>query len=201
MAGLQAIATAKRLGAQIVATDTRSVVREQVESVGARFVGVESAEDAQTGTGYAKELSAEFYAKQAELIKAQCAAADAVITTALIGGVKAPRLITADMVRGMRPGSVVVDLAAEGGGNCELSQPGQTVVEGGVTIIAPLNLPSTMPLHASLLFSRNLTTFILAFVKDGAFQLDPTDDIQKGALVTHGGQVLHGPTRKALGLS
>jgi NAD(P) transhydrogenase subunit alpha len=201
VAGLQAIATAKRLGAQVTATDTRSVVREQVESVGGKFVGVETAEDAQTASGYAKELSAEFYAKQAELIRTQCALADAVITTALIGGVKAPRLITAEMVRGMRPGTVIVDLAAEGGGNCELSQPGQTVVAGGVAIIAPLNLPSSMPLHASLLYARNLTTFLLAFVKDGAFQLDLNDDIQKGALVTRGGQVLHGPTRTALGLS
>jgi NAD(P) transhydrogenase subunit alpha len=200
VAGLQAIATAKRLGASITATDTRSTVAEQIQSLGAKFVGVESTEDAQTASGYAKELSQEFYRKQAELIAQQCAASDVVITTALIGGVKAPRLITADMVRRMQPGSIVVDLAAEAGGNCELTKPGETVVEHGVKILGPLNLPSSMPRDASTLFSRNLTTFVLAFwqEQERRFNADPLDDIIKGCVVTRDGEVTHGPTRELL---
>jgi len=200
VAGLQAMATAKRLGAAITATDTRKSVAEQIQSLGAKFVGVDSEEDAQTASGYAKELSPEFYRKQAELIGEQCALSDVVITTALIGGVKAPRLITADMVRKMRPGSIIVDLAAEGGGNCELSKPGETVVENRVTIMAPLNLPSSMPRDASTLFSRNLTSLILTFwqEEEKKFNLDLSDDIIKGAMLTHGGEVVHGPTREAL---
>jgi NAD(P) transhydrogenase subunit alpha len=200
VAGLQAIATAKRLGGTITATDTRSVVAEQIQSLGAKFVGVESAEDAQTASGYAKELSQEFYRKQGELIGQQCAANDAVITTALIGGVKAPRLITAGMVRRMQPGSVIVDLAAEAGGNCELTKPGETVVEGGVKILGPLNLPASMPRDASTLFSRNLSTFVLAFwqEKEQRFHPDPADDIIKGCVVTREGEVVHGPTRELL---
>ncbi len=198
VAGLQAIATARRLGATVEATDTRPVVKEQVESLGARWAGVETTESAQDAGGYAKELSAEFYKKQGELIAARCAAADVVITTALIGGIKAPKLITADMVKGMKPGSVIVDVAAEGGGNCELTQPGKTVREHGVTICGPNNLPSEMPMHGSLLYSRNLTTFVLAFWKDGRFNLDLNDDILKGATVTHDGQVLHAGARDAI---
>jgi len=121
-----------------------------------------------------------------------------VITTALIGGIFAPKLITAEMVRRMRPGSVLVDLAADGGGNCELSRPGETVVENRVRILAPLNLPSAMPTHASLLFSRNLTSFVLAFTRDKAFQLDLADDIQKGSLITHEGEIVHSRTRDAV---
>lgn len=200
VAGLQAIATAKRLGAAVTATDTRKAVAEQIHSLGAKFVGVESAEDAQTATGYAKELSQEFYRKQAELIAQQCAANDVVITTALIGGTTAPKLITEDMVRSMKPGSVIVDLAATAGGNCTLTEPGETVLHYGVKICAPLNLPSSMPQHASLLFGRNLTHFVLAFwnEKEKRFNLDLEDEIIRGALVTHDGQVLHGPTRAAL---
>jgi len=198
VAGLQAIATARRLGATVTATDTRKAVAEQIHSLGAKFVGVDSAEDAQTATGYAKELSPEFYRKQAELIAQQCAASDVVITTALIGGVKAPRLITAEMVRKMQPGSVIVDLAAEGGGNCELTRPGETVVENGVKIIGPLNLPASMPRDASTLYSRNLTTFVLEFYKDGRFNLDLQDEIIAGALVTHDGDVRHTASREAL---
>ena len=188
VAGLQAVATARRLGAVVEATDTRSAVREQVLSLGARFVGVETGESAEDAGGYARELSPEFYRKQAELIAGRCAASDVVITTALIGGVKAPRLVTAEMVRGMKPGTVIVDVAAEGGGNCELTRPGETVVEGGVTICGDDNLPSTLPWHASTLFSRNLTAFVLAFWKDGRFQVDPADEIQRAALVTHEGK-------------
>ncbi len=200
VAGLQAIATAKRLGATVTATDTRKVVGEQIQSLGGKFVGVESAEDAQTTSGYAKELSADFFKKQAELIAAQCAANDVVITTALIGGVKAPKLITAEMVQKMQPGSVIVDLAATAGGNCELTEPGKTVVKHGVKICAPLNLPSELPKDASTLYSRNLTTFVLTFWndKDKQFNLDLSDEIIKGALITHNGEVTHGPTRDAL---
>jgi len=189
VAGLQAIATAKRLGAAVEATDTRPAVKEQVESLGARFAGVPTDESAQDAGGYARELSPEFYRRQAALIAERCAAADAVITTALIGGVKAPRLITAEMVRAMKPGSVIVDVAAEGGGNCELTRPGETVTEGGVTICGPVNLPSEVPWHASTLYSRNLTAFVLAFWKDGQFRIDRDDEIIRGALVTHRGEV------------
>lgn len=186
VAGLSAIATAKRLGAAVEATDTRPAAREQVESLGARFVGVETTESAQDASGYAKELSPEYYRKQAELLAARCASADAVITTALIGGVTAPKLITAEMVRGMRPGSVIVDAAAEGGGNCELTRPGETVTERGVTVLGPRNLPAEMPWHASTLYSRNLTAFVLAFWKDGRFAIDLDDEILRGALVSGG---------------
>jgi NAD(P) transhydrogenase subunit alpha len=198
VAGLQAIATARRLGGNVTATDTRRAVAEQIQSLGAKFVGVEGAEDAQTASGYAKELSQEFYRKQGEVIAAQCAVSDVVITTALIGGVKAPRLITREMVQKMQPGAVIVDLAAEGGGNCELTVPGETVVENGVKIMGPVNLPSDMPRDASTLYSRNLTAFVLEFWKDNQFNLDLKDEIIAGALVTHEGEVRHGPTRNAL---
>jgi len=198
VAGLQAIATARRLGANVFATDVRPEVKEQIESVGAKYVGIELKEAASAGGGYAKELTEEDRARQLELLAAQCAQSDVVITTALIGGVFAPRLVSADMVRSMRPGAVIVDLAADGGGNCELSRLGDTVTVHGVTILAPLNLPSTMPLHASVLFSRNLTAFVQAFTKDKAFQLDFTDDIQQGAAITHDGEVKHVRTRDAL---
>ena len=198
VAGLQAIATAKRLGAHVTATDVRPEVKEQIESVGGKYVGIELTESAAAGGGYAKELSEADTARQREILAAQVALSDVVVTTALIGGVFAPRLVTADMVRSMKPGTVIVDLGADGGGNCELSRPGETVVTGGVTIMAPLNLPASMPLHASLLFSRNLTAFLQAFTKDGVFQLDLNDDIQQGALITHGGEVRHARTREAL---
>jgi NAD(P) transhydrogenase subunit alpha len=198
VAGLQAIATAKRLGANVVATDVRPEVKEQIESVGGKYVGVELGEAASAGGGYAKELSEADKASQRELLAAQVAQSDVVITTALIGGVFAPRLLTAEMVRSMRPGAVIVDLAADGGGNCELSRPGETARVGGVTILAPLNLAASMPLHASLLFSRNLTAFVQAFTKDKSFQLDFADDIQQGALITHDGEVKHARTRDAL---
>ena len=198
VAGLQAIATARRLGANVFATDVRPEVKEQIESVGGKYVGIDLKDTASAGGGYAKELTEEDRARQRELLAAQCAQSDVVITTALIGGVFAPRLISADMVKAMKPGAVIVDLAADGGGNCELSRPGETVVVDGVTVTAPLNLPATMPLHASLLFSRNLTAFLLAFTKDRIFQLDFTDDIQQGAAITHDGEVKHARTRDAL---
>ncbi len=198
VAGLQAIATAKRLGANVVATDVRPEVKEQIESVGAKYVGIELQQSAAAGGGYAKELSADDQERQRQLLVEECAQSDVVITTALIGGVFAPRLLTADTVKTMKPGSMIVDLAADGGGNCELSKPGETVRVGGVTILAPLNVPATMPFHASLLFSRNLTAFVQAFTKDNAFHLDFNDDIQQGALITHDGEVRHARTRDAL---
>ena len=198
VAGLQAIATARRLGANVVATDVRPEVKEQIESVGAKYVGIELKESAAAGGGYAKELSDEDRRRQSELLAAECAQSDVVITTALIGGVFAPRLITAETARTMKPGSVIVDLGADGGGNCELSKPGETVHVNGITILAPVNLPATMPFHASLLFSLNLTAFVLAFTKDKQFTLDFSDDIQQGAVITHDGEVKHARTRDAL---
>ncbi len=198
VAGLQAIATARRLGANVFATDVRPEVKEQIESVGGKYVGIELKQSAAAGGGYAKELSADDQARQRQLLVEQCAQSDVIITTALIGGVFAPKLITAEMVRQLKPGSVIVDLAADGGGNCELSRPGETTVENGVTILAPLNLASTVPTHASVMWSRNLTNFVLAFWKDNQFQLDWNDDILKGAVVTHQGDILHGKTKQAL---
>jgi NAD(P) transhydrogenase subunit alpha len=199
VAGLQAIATARRLGANVTATDVRPEVKEQIESVGAKYVGIELKESAAAGGGYAKELSVEDRQRQSQMLADECAQSDVVITTALIGGVFAPKLIGDDTVGRMKRGSVIVDLGADGGGNCELSKPGETVhTSGGITIIAPLNLPSSMPYHASLLFSRNLTAFIQAFTKDKAFQLDLADDIQQGALITHDGEVKHERTREAM---
>jgi NAD(P) transhydrogenase subunit alpha len=198
VAGLQAIATARRLGANVSATDVRPEVKEQIESVGAKYVGVQLKQSAAAGGGYAAELSAEDKQRQRELLAEQCAASDVVITTALIGGVTAPRLIPAEIVRRMRTGSVIVDLAADGGGNCELSRPGETVVEHAVKIVAPLNLAATMPTHASLLWSRNLTAFVLAFWKDKAFQMDLKDEILRGAMITHEGEVTHANTKAAL---
>jgi NAD(P) transhydrogenase subunit alpha len=198
VAGLQAIATARRLGANVFATDVRPEVKEQIESVGGKYVGIELKDSAAAGGGYAKELTDEDRLHQRELLAAQCAQSDAVITTALIGGVFAPRLITAEIVRSMRPGAVIVDIAADGGGNCELSRPGETVRVDGVIVDAPLNLPATMPLHASLLFSRNLTAFVQTFTQDKSFRLDLTDDIQQGAVITHDGAVTHARTRDAL---
>ena len=198
VAGLQAIATAKRLGANVTATDVRPEVKEQIESVGGKYVGIELKESAAAGGGYAKELSEEDKLRQREILAAQVAQSDVVVTTALIGGVFAPKLITADMVRSMRPGTIIVDLGADSGGNCELSRPGETIKVGEVTVMAPLNVPASMPLHAGLLFSRNLTAFLQVFTKDGAFQLDLNDDIQQGALITHAGEVRHARVREAL---
>jgi H+-translocating NAD(P) transhydrogenase subunit alpha len=195
VAGLQAIATARRLGANIFATDVRPETREQIQSVGAKYVGIDL--DASAGGGYARELSDSDKSRQRDLLARECAAADAVITTALIGGVLAPRLITADMVRRMKPGAVLVDLAADGGGNCELSIPGSTTMHSGVKVIAPLNLAATLPTHASMLWSRNLTSFLLAFWKDNTLNLDLADEILRGATITHQGRIIHEPTRKA----
>ncbi len=200
VAGLQAIATAKRLGASVTATDVRPEVKEQIESVGGKYVGIDLAQGASAGGGYATELSAEDKALQAKMLAEHCATVDVVITTALIGGVFAPKLLDEAIVRSMKAGAVIVDLGADGGGNCTLSKLGETVSVHGVTVVAPLNLPATVPTHASMLFARNLLNFMTAFWdKEGQrFNLDWADDILKGCAVTHEGQVVHGPTLKAL---
>jgi len=200
VAGLQAIATAKRLGASVTATDVRPEVKEQIESVGGKYVGIDLKQGASAGGGYAAELSAEDKALQAKLLAEHCATVDVVITTALIGGVFAPKLLDEAIVKSMKPGSVIIDLGADGGGNCTLSKLGETLVVDGVKIVAPLNLPATVPTHASMLFARNLLNFMTAFWDKEAkrFNLDWNDDILKGCAVTHEGKVVHGPTVKAL---
>ena len=201
VAGLQAIATARRLGAVVEAFDTRPVVKEQVESLGAKFLEIELGEQAEGTGGYAKELSADAHTKEQELVGAHVRDADVVITTALVPGRRAPILVTAAMVGAMRHGSVVVDLAAEAGGNCELTEPGQTVVRDGVTIHGELNLPSSVAVHASQLYARNVSALLTHVVKDGRIAPDLEDEITKGALITHEGQIVHGPTRAAMAAS
>jgi proton-translocating NAD(P)+ transhydrogenase subunit alpha len=191
VAGLQAIATARRLGAVVEAFDVRKAVKEQVQSLGAKFVEVEGLEDAQTQGGYAKEITEDEKKKQAEVLKRHIAKSDACITTALIPGRRAPILITAEMVRGMRPGSVIVDLAAEQGGNCELCKPGQTVVENGVTIIGTTNLQAKVAVDASHMYSRNMEKLIVHLLGDGALKIDLAEEITKGCVITHGGEVVH----------
>ncbi len=196
VAGLQAIATARRLGAVVEAFDVRKVVKEQVESLGARFIEVASDEDLQTQGGYAKEVSEEYKKKQSELIGAHAKKSDCVITTALIPGKRAPILLTADQVKTMRDGSVVVDLAAEQGGNCELTKPGETICVGGVTIVGERNLPSKMSVHASQMYSRNMEKLILYLGKDGQLTLKPDDEIVKGALIVKDGDIVHGQVKE-----
>lgn len=198
VAGLQAIATSRRIGASVWATDVRPEVKEQIESVGAKYVGVTLKADASGSGGYAKELTEDDKARQRELLAEQCAISNVVITTALVRGVFAPKLISPEIVRRMKPGSVIIDLAAEGGGNCELSRPGETVIEYGVKIIAPLNLTSSMPTDASMLWSRNVTNFLLMFWKEKAFQLDFADEIMRGAVITHEGAVQHPWVKEAV---
>ncbi|MGD0526085.1 MAG: Re/Si-specific NAD(P)(+) transhydrogenase subunit alpha [Polyangiaceae bacterium] len=197
VAGLQAIGTARRLGAVVEAFDVRKVVKEQVESLGAKFVEVET-EDAQTAGGYAKELGEEGKKKQAEALARHVAKSDVVICTALIPGRRAPVLVTADMVRSMRAGSVVVDLAAEQQGNCELTKPGETVVEHGVTLIGQTDLTSRMCAHASQMYSRNMEKLLFYVTKDGAWKLDPKDEIVAGSLVTQDGAVVHARVKELM---
>jgi len=190
VAGLQAIATARRLGAVVSAYDVRPAVKEEVQSLGATFI--ELPLETQEGEGgYAKEQSEEFLRKQRELIGEHIAKSDVVITTAAVPGRRAPLLVTGEMVKGMRPGSVIVDLAAETGGNVELTKAGKDVEVGGVTIIGTRNVPSTMPLHASQLYARNVANLLLHLVKDGAIVLDFEDEITKGCCVTHGGEIVN----------
>jgi NAD(P) transhydrogenase subunit alpha len=192
VAGLQAIGTAKRLGAIVEAYDTRPVVKEQVESLGAKFVELDlETKDAQEKTGYAKAQSEEFYIKQRQMMLKYLAAADVVIPTALIPGQRAPVLITEEMVKGMRPGSVIVDLAAEQGGNCALTEPGQEVVKYGVVIIGPANLPSSLPFHASQMYARTVTNYLLHLFKQGTIQLDRSDELTRGPMVTYQGEIVH----------
>jgi NAD(P) transhydrogenase subunit alpha len=200
VAGLQAIATARRLGAQVWGYDVRPVVKEQVESLGAKFLefdlGVSEAEDK---GGYAKALSAEASQRQQAMLAEKMTEFDVVITTALVPGRPAPRLVSKETVAGMRPGSVIVDLAAEAGGNCELTEPDRVVVRHGVTIHGPTNLPATMPVHASQLYARNVTELLRELVKDGVLRLDFEDEVLKGACVTHGGEIVSDAVRTALG--
>jgi len=199
VAGLQAIATARRLGAVVEAFDTRPIVKEQVQSLGAKFLEVDLGETGEGTGGYAKELSEEAHRKEVELLAKAVKENDIVITTAAIPGRPAPKLITADMVRSMRPGSVIVDLAAETGGNCELTRPGEVSVVDGVRIDGTTNLPSTMPYHASQMYSRNVASLLgLMLAKDGTLRVDMNDDVVKGTVITKDGEVVHEATRKAL---
>jgi NAD(P) transhydrogenase subunit alpha len=189
VAGLQAIATARRLGAVVSAFDVRAAVKEQVESLGAKFVAMDLGEKAEAAGGYAKQLSQDAHERELQFLAQQVKDADIVISTAAIPGKKAPVLITKAAVRGMKPGSVIVDLAAETGGNCELTEAGEDVVEAGVTILGPLNLASTLPYHASQMYARNISTFLQYAVKDGALKLDFDDEIIRDTCVTHAGEV------------
>jgi len=199
VAGLQAIATARRLGAVVEAYDVRPVVKEQIMSLGAKFVEVAvEAKDAQTAGGYAKAQSEDFYKKQQELLADHAGVSDVIITTALVPGQKAPILVSEDAVKRMRAGSVIVDLAAEQGGNCALTDPGKTVVKYGVTIHGPFNVPSSMAPQSSQLYARNITSFVSAIFKQGAIAIDMKDDLIKGPLVINAGEVVHEPTKNAL---
>ena len=199
VAGLQAIAVARRLGGVVEAYDVRPVVKEQVTSLGAKFVEIPvDSKDSQDSGGYAKAQTSDFNLKQQQFLAERAKASDVVITTALIPGQKAPMLISEEAVKGMRTGSVVVDLASEAGGNCALTEPGKTVVKYGVTIDGSLNLPSMMAQQSSQLFARNVTSFVLAVVKEGKVELDLKDDLIRGSLVTSKGEILHQGTKAAM---
>jgi len=198
VAGLQAIATARRLGAVVSGFDTRAVVKEQVQSLGASFLELDLGVDAAGAGGYAKALTPEQEAKQQALLAEYMHGMDIIITTAAVPGRRAPLLITEDAVRGMKPGSVIVDLAAETGGNCALTESGKTVVKFGVTIVGTTNLPSTMPFDASVLYSRNVFTLLTLIAKDGALNLDMNDEIVKGTTLVKDGEIIHEPTKAAL---
>lgn len=202
VAGLQAIATARRLGAIVEAYDVRPAAREQILSVGAKPVELKlEAEDTEDKGGYAKEQSEEFLRRQREMMKEVVTRSDVVITTAAIPGKKAPVLVTKDMVGAMQPGSVIVDLAAERGGNCELSRAGETVIEHGVTIMGPANLPASIPVHASQMYAKNLQNLLKELTdKEGNLKVDIEDDVIGGCTVTHGGEVVHPRIRELLGM-
>lgn len=199
VAGLQAIATAKRLGAVVSAYDVRPAVKEQVESLGGKFIEMDLGTGEGEG-GYAREMDEEFYRKQRELMLKVISETDVVITTAAIPGKKAPILVTEEMVQAMPPGGVIVDLAAERGGNCELTSPGETIETDGITIIGPLNVPAEIPRHASQMYSNNVTTFLKSLLKDGKVNIDLDDEVIAGTLVTHKGELLHPLCRKIAGL-
>lgn len=198
VAGLQALATCRRLGATVAVSDIREEVKEQVESLGGRFIELPLKETGSGEGGYAKEMGEDFLRRQRQIVADHLAQADAAITTALVPGRPAPRLIDAAMVERMRPGAVIVDLAVEAGGNCELSVRGETVERRGVTIIGHPNLPATMPMDASLMYARNVLKLVEHVTKGEALALDPNDEIVSATLLTHQGEVRHERTREAL---
>jgi NAD(P) transhydrogenase subunit alpha len=199
VAGLQAIATARKLGAVVEAYDVRPAVKEQVESLGAKFVELDlEIDQAEDAGGYAVELGEGFYLKQRQMMVRVVAANDVVITTAAVPGKRAPILITDEMVKGMRPGSVIVDLAAERGGNCELTRPGETIQVDDVSILGPVNIPTSIPYHASQMYAKNVTTFLLHLVDEGELKLDLEDEITAETLITHGGELVHSRVREAM---
>jgi H+-translocating NAD(P) transhydrogenase subunit alpha len=197
VAGLQAIATARRLGAIVQGFDVRAAVKEQVESLGAHFLEFDLGGDLEGAGGYAKELTPEQQARQQELMAEAIGKVDVVITTAAVPGRRAPILVTEDAVKLMKPGSVIVDLAAETGGNCELTEAGQTVIRHDVKILGPLNVPSTMAEHASQLYSRNIESLLALMIKDGALELDFDDEVIAGACITRDGEIVHEAARAA----
>ena len=196
VAGLQAIATAKRLGAVVEAYDVRSATKDQVKSLGAKFI--ETGVSAEGAGGYARELTPEEKAKQQEVLDARIAASDAVISTASVPGRAAPRIISQAAVARMKAGSVIVDIAAEQGGNCELTKAGETVLQGGVKIVGPVNLPASLPYHASEMYSRNLFNFLKPALPKGELAIDWNDEVFAGAVLTHDGQIKHEATRTAV---
>ena len=196
VAGLQAIATAKRLGAQVEGYDVRSATREQVQSLGAKFV--DTGVSAEGEGGYARELTDEEKQKQQAVLETHIAAADVVITTAAIPGRASPRIISTAVVERMKPGAVIIDLAAEGGGNCEATQPGEQVEHQGVIIYGPLNVPSLLAVHASEMYAKNLLNFLTPMIQEGEFTPDWEDEVISGSLLTHAGEIKHGPTREAV---
>ena len=198
VAGLQAIATARRLGAVVSGYDVRAVVKEQVQSLGATFLEFDLGADAEAKGGYAKELTPEQAERQRQWMADHIGNSDVVIPTALVPGRRAPILITEEAVRKMRPGSVIVDVAADAGGNCALTKPGEIVVANGVKIVGTKNLPATMPLHASQLYSRNVFALLDVLVKDGKLTLDRNDEIVRDTLLTENGEILHEPTKAAM---
>lgn len=201
VAGLQAIAMAKRLGAVVKAYDVRPAVKEQVESLGGKFVELElETGDAEDKGGYAKELGEEFLKKQREMMLKVIAESDVVITTAAVPGKKAPILVTEEMVKVMTPGSVIVDLAAERGGNCELTEEGKEIVKHGVSILGPVNVPSTVPYHASQMYAKNLLTLLQHLIKDGELHFDLEDEITRETLLTADGKVIHSKVRELMGI-
>ena len=201
VAGLQAIASSRRLGAVVHAYDVRPAVKEQVESLGARFLELELDTTAAEGSGgYARALGDEVYRRQREMMTDEVSDSDVVITTAAIPGRQSPILVTEEMVRRMRPGSVIIDLAAEGGGNCELTRPGETVEVNGVSILGPVNLPSTVPYHASQMYARNVTAFLQDLVTDGELRIEMENPIIRDSLLTHHGEVVNAQVRELLGM-
>ena len=200
VAGLQAIATAKRLGAQVEAFDVRPIVKEQVESLGAKFIEVDSINDSEGvgDGGYAKETSEDYKSRQQKLIHDHISKSDVVVTTALTPGKPAPKLISESMVNSMRPGSIIMDLASENGGNCELTKKDEIITHNGVTIDGSSNIPGSMPVHASELYAKNITAFLTYMIENGELKLNLDDEIISGSMYTHLGEITHEPTQEAV---